>query len=134
MPISGLRKFIKIPGVTFLRGNKANARMATMALKQPAPRALVGLVERLQPGVRKQIHSTLAFSPLGGTIAAGKKGRRVYINRDLIKAIKERGSKTNLREIVHHEKFHTIPYIGNSEVLAHLYGGWKRDVGRRKNG
>lgn len=28
-----------------------------------------------------------------------------------------------LRETVMHEKFHKIPVIGKSEILAHLYGG-----------
>jgi hypothetical protein len=59
-----------------------------------------------------------------GTVAKFRGKRRAYINLDSIKLWKNKKGGADFRQVVMHEKFHTLPFVGRSEIGAHLYGGW----------
>jgi len=73
-------------------------------------------------------------SALAGTIAKGKKGSKLYMSRTGLKTvakIQNRPLKEVTRDMVHHEAFHkNVPVLGQSEILAHLYGGLKSKKGK----
>jgi len=65
-----------------------------------------------------------------GTIAHGKKGVKVYLSRNLVS-----NKKHPFRDVAHHELFHAnVPVLGQSEILAHLYGGLRAKKGKLSPG
>ena len=67
-----------------------------------------------------------------GTIGRKRDGSKyLVINRDLAKYQK---GKDPVRTTYFHEKAHSLPVVGNSEILAHVYGGIKgKDLSHIKN-
>lgn len=107
-------------------------RMAKVTMRSGPVQGIVSAIKKThdvagQPITRGKIHDLIAAKILkgpliGGTVAQGRKGKKIYINRNV------RG--IGLREIVHHEGFHNIPVVGQSEMLAHFTGGLRSEKGR----
>jgi hypothetical protein len=135
----------KFASIVFLRGPRVDKNMARAAafsggLITRGVRKSLGV-----PRVIKSVLDTLEHKggSITGTAIAGRFGKsRVFINREsfhqkrLMKSIMEDVDKSlgiqfvksgtgpkNMREIIHHETFHTLPVLGRSEILAHFYGG-----------
>lgn len=62
---------------------------------------------------------------IAGTVAKGRKGWRIYISQPVMAC-----SDITFSQIVAHERFHTFPVIGLSEIAAHFFGGLHRRPGK----
>jgi hypothetical protein len=65
----------------------------------------------------------LSRHPIAGTVAKSRKGWRIYVSP------LHAGGMT-LSQIIAHERFHTLPVAGLSEIAAHFWGGLHRRPGR----
>jgi len=113
------RTFKKLPKIIFYKGSKTPENMYKAMKNQKQLKAM----SKLYPKRVWDEHVTPALRHLSGHAVGTVSGKRVHINKDLVDKMKREGRKLNLREVVNHEKFHTLPVIGPSETLAHIYGG-----------
>jgi len=128
-----MREFKKIlPGVKFIRGPYSDQLLAKETLKMiyrmPIIKQIMGEAKKhifLSSAYKKSLKNTR--NKLKDVMGVQGDGRvvinRGYINREDIGPVAR-------RKILMHEKFHTKPIIGSSELLAHLYGGF---VGPKKH-
>lgn len=134
---SAIKQFKKIlPNTYFVRGSNSSRVMEESALKQKPIKALTWLLqktlnlsnEKAKEFLIKELRKKgFSGNRIAGTIFRNKKGKRVsVVNRELLKNMDPLLS----RQTIMHEAFHTKPFIGNSELLAHLYGGF---AGAKKN-
>ena len=116
-----VRTFKKLPNVIFYNGSTATENMYKAVINQKPIKALRKLLskqdwdERVAPVLRP------IYAEIAGTVS----GKKVHINKNLLykKNPWYLDDGMGLRDIVNHEKFHTLPVIGPSESLAHIYGG-----------
>lgn len=65
------------------------------------------------------------LNPVAGAAIKGRKGWRIYISMREIQC-----GDTTYHQILAHEKYHTNPIIGRSEIIAHFIGGLRRRKGK----
>ena len=100
-------------------------RMVEKSMKK---RGLKGRLELF--GTRRKVKQAarkFANRGLLGTIVKRGKGRGIYLNR----RIKGHSMERSIKE---HERFHLLPVVGQSEILAHLYGAGAAAVTGSKEG
>lgn len=135
------RKKFAIVGRRGQTDQEISDKMVRLALRQEQVRPLVKVsaaasgkslgAARDQVGGQLKSQMRSKGGSIGGTIAKGKKGSKSYISRNLAKKdsrFKKKG--INLRNVVHHEGFHTIPGVGHSEIAAHFTGGLRGTKGK----
>lgn len=103
--------------------HKAGSRTMKGLKKEAGGASTHQLLRALNSYMRQ--NGTISFGTANRTI----KGGRIRIDVQSLKKSKSIG-KPSLREIYHHEKFHTIPFIGKSESFAHAYGGARAKKGK----
>lgn len=126
----GVNKDIIIVGGAKESERKVGKRMQELVFHQNWPKAILSLIGKLEgPEFAKSMKHKMKnrmydAGTVGGTVASGKKGTRVYINRAMAR---DPSNGLNLREILNHETFHAKAPFGlrHSEILAHAWGGLK---------
>lgn len=103
-----------------------------------SPWILANLMRRLTwsvyaPRIPADLHPQLRAhliqkhkTPIGGIAIKTAKGWRIYISN---REIHTPGGAT-VHQLLAHERFHTLPLIGFSEILAHYIGGLRRRPGK----
>ena len=130
MTLTTERTFKNLPHMTVFRGPDSQAKLIDKAMEQPFIKRLTGVYNKINPAYGQELsrlmREGLDGATLSGTIAVDPKTNKLhsYIDRNAIK-----DSANTFREVAMHEKFHTIPVVGKSEVGAHAYGGFH--AGRR---
>ena len=135
-----ITKNIKVVGTRAGSGPHEDRAILRLAMQQRSIKGLGNLADKLMgPGAKKRLREQL-YSDWGGqvmgTFAPGKKGKRLYVSRDVFRP----GAKDQLglspRGVVNHEAFHAFAPagLGKSEILAHAYGGLKNTKGKHDYG
>jgi hypothetical protein len=123
------------PSVSYISSQR---EMLHLAMQQWLPdkifRASAKLSGRSLKSVRKEVVDSLSKEKgtVLGTIAPGPSGKKhVYIYKPYAKRALKGKSSPSLHDVIHHETFHAkAPIIGNSEILAHIYGGVRSKPGK----
>jgi len=120
---------VTIVGNRSMSDSQVSDKLHKVVMRQGGPRAMAKLIAKMEGKSVGAVNDDLRarFKASGrvayGTVAEGKKGKRVYVSRGAAR-------KGDLRDIVHHEKFHNIPIIGKYEIGAHFYGGLRSKKGK----
>ena len=122
---------VTIVGKAGMGGHEISDKLIRISVRSPAFDKMFGIAAKHGLGskgksrdtARVKMRDMMHGNAIGGTVV----NKRVYINRA---TIRDPDSAFNLRELVHHEKFHRLPIIGHSETAAHFVGGLMREKGR----
>ena len=125
--------------VTFLRGKKALWRLEKSKAGDKNWASSVGQIAK-ERGVSyayakgrvvdqsfDNVLSGRKSPTIGMVLRRGRKGNKIIINAPMAKNL---GGGT-FRETVVHEKFHTLPIVGRSELLAHFAGAYSGRKGQK---
>jgi hypothetical protein len=130
----------KDKGIKILKGSthaQKQRLLRAAAMRQPivdlASKGIAKANNISKGKAKDMVLNELRYMTLGGTISKGKKGTRSYIDPEALKKVfKDPKKSPSLRNIIHHEEFHRrVPILGQSELLAHTWGGLNQTKGPR---
>lgn len=131
-----IRQFKQLPRVNFISGKKSDVenKMLELIIAQGLSGKLINWVDKQSPGYKKELFNYFKRDGFAkgvlGTWSYGKSGaKESFVDISRVKELKKdpdtikRFGKELTRTVVAHEKFHTLPIVGQSETLAHIAGG-----------
>lgn len=126
--------------VRILTGKGAQGGLRKLVMRQTLPHRLLSAsakaegisLGKARDRMTDELKKRIGAGAIGGTVARGKKGTRVYLDPHGLKKFEDFPS---LRGTLHHELFHAkVPVLGHSEFLAHFYGGLRNKKGKLSPG